>query len=288
MTQPMNRAPEKRPLSLAHLTAIDLPPPALIHAAAKAGFDAVGLRLLRVTPTSPGYPLMQDPAQLRATQDALSATGLRVHEIEFVKLEPDTDPAHLCAFLDTGAALGAREVICAPYDPDLTRLADRLGALADLAAARDLGVSLEFFPWTVVPSLEAALRVVEQAGPTAGILVDSLHFNRSTSRRGTLTALPAQRLRFAHLCDARVAPPYTTDSLLHTAREDRLPPGQGDIDLVDFLRALPADLPLGLEVPRPAPADPADSIAEIMRATQDLLRKTDGAHHIADPTAEGH
>ncbi|WP_417211143.1 sugar phosphate isomerase/epimerase family protein [Antarctobacter sp.] len=274
----MKRTPEKRPLSLAHLSAIDLPPPALIHAAATAGFDAVGLRLLRVTPTSPGYPLMQDPALLRATRAALRTTGLRVHDIEFVKLEPDTDPAHLCAFLDTGAALGASEVICAPYDPDLSRLADRLGALADLAAARGLGVSLEFFPWTVVPSLEDALRVVEQAGPSAGILVDSLHFNRSTSRRETLTALPPQRLRFAHLCDARVAPPYTTDALLRTARGDRLPPGQGDIDLVDFLRALPADLPLGLEVPRSAqtaPADATESLAEIMRATQDLLRQTD-------------
>lgn len=278
MTTPITQPPGNRLLSLAHLTAIDLPPPALIHTAATAGFDAVGLRLLRVTPTSPGYPLMDDPALLRATQDALRVTGLRVHDIEFVRLEPDTDPTDLCAFLDTGAALGASEVICAPYDPDLTRLADRLGALADLAAARGLGVSLEFFPWTVVPSLEAALRVVDQAGPTAGILVDSLHFNRSTSRRETLTALPPHRLRLAHLCDAPVAPPYTQDALLHTARADRLPPGQGEIDLLDFLRALPADLPLGLEVPMAARTarDGSDSvIRDTLHATRDLLRRLD-------------
>ncbi len=35
-----------RLLSLAHLTAITLPPPDLIHAAADVGFDAVGLRLI--------------------------------------------------------------------------------------------------------------------------------------------------------------------------------------------------------------------------------------------------
>ena len=55
-----------RSLSLAHLTAIDLPPPELVRVAARVGFDAVGLRLIRVTDTSPGYPLMDDPVMMRA------------------------------------------------------------------------------------------------------------------------------------------------------------------------------------------------------------------------------
>ena len=103
-----------RILSLAHLTAIELAPPELIHAAAAAGFDAVGLRLIRVTQTTPGYPLMHDPALMRGTRAALRDTGLRVHDIEFVKIEPDTDISALLPFLDAGAALGAREVITAP------------------------------------------------------------------------------------------------------------------------------------------------------------------------------
>ena len=62
-----------RLLSLAHLTAIDLPPPDLIRAAAEAGFDAVGLRLIRVNEVSPGYPLMDDPAAMRETRAAGSS-----------------------------------------------------------------------------------------------------------------------------------------------------------------------------------------------------------------------
>ena len=50
---------------------------------------------------------------LRATRAALRDTGLRVHDIEFVRLEPDTDVTQLNAFLDIGADLGAAEVICA-------------------------------------------------------------------------------------------------------------------------------------------------------------------------------
>ena len=101
-------------------------PPELIRVAARHGFDAVGLRLIRVTDTTPGYPLMTDAALMRATKDALHDTGLQVHDIEFVKITPQTDPAALAPFLDAGAELGAREVVTAPYDDDLARLADQI------------------------------------------------------------------------------------------------------------------------------------------------------------------
>lgn len=263
-----------RLLSLAHLTAIDLAPPDLIRSAAEAGFDAVGLRLIRVTDTSPGYPLMHDRAKMRETLSALRETGLRVHDIEFVKIEPDTDVAALKPFLDTGGELGATEVIAAPYDPDFSRLTERLGELSEIAKGRGLGVSLEFFPWTVVPDLDAALRTAEQAGPNVGVLVDSLHFNRSSSTLASLAKLPRERLRFAHLSDARVYASYSNEMLLHAGRAERLPPGEGQIDLVSFLSALPDELPLGVEVPMTALAEeagPQAVISKVMSATRALL-----------------
>ena len=45
----------------------------------------VGLRLIAVNDTTPGYPLMDDPALMRATKAALASTGLSVLDIEFVK-----------------------------------------------------------------------------------------------------------------------------------------------------------------------------------------------------------
>lgn len=260
------------PLSLAHLTALDLPPPDLIRLAAQAGLDAVGLRLIRVTETSPGYPLMEDARLMRATKAALTETGLRVNDIEFVKIEPDMDVTALAPFLDAGAELGAREIITAPYDPDLTRLADRLGLLSEQAAGRGLGVSLEFFPWTVVPDVLAAMTLVSKAGPEVAILVDSLHFDRSGSTTEQLEAIPASRLRLAHLCDAPVTPPYSLDDLLYTAREMRLPPGEGQIDLPAFIRALPPDIPLGLEIPMTATrSNPHKVLKKIVADARALL-----------------
>lgn len=261
-----------RLLTAAHLTALDLPPPDFIHAAAQAGFDGVGLRLIPVTPTSPGYDLHANAAMMRATRDAINATGLFVQDIEFVKITPDLDLDALEPFLDTGAALGARQVITAPYDPDLARLADTLAALAARARTRGLGTVLEFFPWTVVPDLAAALRITEGTG--AGILVDTLHFDRSGSSLSHLRTVAPERLPFAHLCDALVHPPYGDDALLHSARAERLPPGEGQIDLRAILSALPPHLPLGLEVPMTALAraqGPAAALTRSYRAARTLL-----------------
>jgi sugar phosphate isomerase/epimerase len=256
------------------LTAIELPPPQLIRAAAKAGFDAVGLRLIRVTETSPGYPLMHDAAAMRETKAALHDTGLGVNDIEFIKIEPQTDVASLAGFLDAGAELGAREVICAPYDAELDRLAATLSRFAELASERNLGVSLEFFPWTSVPDLDTAHRVARQAGPNVAILVDALHFDRSASTLDQLRDIPRDRLRLAHLCDALVQSSYSTDDLLHAARAERLPPGEGQIDLRHFLAALPDDLPLGIEIPMnqlAASAGIEAVLSRVMAATRKAL-----------------
>ena len=239
-----------RKLSVAHLTAIDLAPAALIRVAAEAGFDGVGLRLLQVTPDSPGYPL-SDHTELRETRKALRDTGIEVADIEFLRLTPEFRLAEVLPTLDTGAELAARHVIAAPYDSDLSRLADRLAALAEAAEDRGLRAVLEFFPWTPVPDLATCRQVVEAAGPLPGLLVDSLHFDRSASTLAELAAVPKERLPFAHLCDALVQPRYTEEELLDTARRERLPPGEGEIALTNLLRSLPRDIPLGLEIPGP-------------------------------------
>ena len=261
-------------LTVAHLTAIDLAPPAFVDAAAKSGFEGVGLRLIRVTDDTPGYPLMDQPQDLRETRTILRDTGLKVSDIEFVKITPDTRIEALLRFLDVGAELGAGHVITAPYDQDLNRLAETLDAFSEAAGERGLGTVLEFFPWTCVPDLATCWKVAQMASTQVGILVDSLHFDRSGADYTLLESLPTERLTFAHLCDAPVKPSYSTEELLVTAREKRRPPGLGDIDLVRFLKALPEDIPLALEVPMSDDVpiqDPVQKLRSIMAATQSLL-----------------
>jgi hypothetical protein len=44
--------------------------------------------------------------------------------------------------------------------------------------------------------------------------------------------------------------PATNEDLIHTARFERLVPGEGGIDVHGILDALPAGLPYALEIPR--------------------------------------
>lgn len=237
--------------SLAHLTVLSLAPPEMVDVAAETGYRAVGLRLIAVNAETPGYPLMRDAAMLRDTKARLAATGIGVNDIEFVRLTPGIDLAALEPFVAAGAELGAKHVVSAPYDPDLARLADSFGGLADLAARYGLGVVLEFFPWTAeVPNLRSALGLVQAAGrDNGGVLVDTLHFARTDSTLAELAAVPASRIPFVHVCDAPGGSVFTEAELLHTARAERLPPGEGAIDIAAILRHVPRDIPIGLEVP---------------------------------------
>jgi sugar phosphate isomerase/epimerase len=261
--------------SLAHLTVLDLPPTGAVRVAARTGYQYVGLRLIAVTDTTPGYPLMDDPAMMRDTKAALVDTGVRVLDIEFVKITPEIEVANLERFVAAGAGLGAKYVITAPYDPNLTRLADRLGAISDLSARYGLRAVLEFFPWTVVPDLGTAVQVVEAAGRTqTGILVDTLHFNRSGSRFEQLDSIPTSRLPFVHVCDAPVKDAYTTEELLHAGRAERLPPGEGEIDIRSILRHMPPGIPVALEVPMTAmrAVEGAEAVAlRVRQAAERLL-----------------
>jgi sugar phosphate isomerase/epimerase len=230
--------------------------------------------MIRVTEETPGYPLMRDRRLMTATKAAMDDTGVGVLDIEFVRISPDINVADLEPFISAGAELRAKYVITAPYDPDLARLADRLGAVEDLAARYGLHALLEFFPWTVVPNFSAALAVVQATGRAdMGVLIDTLHFNRSNSSVEQLAQCPKARLPFVHVADAPVQERYTMDELLNTARAERLPPGEGGIDLRGILNQMPGGLPIALEVPmtRLTAAEGAEAVALRVRLAASRL-----------------
>jgi sugar phosphate isomerase/epimerase len=247
------RAPDehRHEYSLAHLTALSLSPPELVDAAADAGYRYVGLRLTRVTPHEPHYPLATDPALMRTTKVRLAATGVEVLDIELAWIGPNDDPRDFERYLVAGAELGARHVITQLPDPDRARKIDRFAQLCALARPLGLTVDLEFPSWTETPDLSEATRVLRGADqPNAGMLVDLLHFARSGSSIADLRQLPAEWFHFAHVCDAPAAIPPTNEGLIHTARFERLFPGEGGIDVHGILAALPPGIPYALEIPR--------------------------------------
>jgi sugar phosphate isomerase/epimerase len=236
--------------SLAALTVLELAPPELVEVAASCGYDHVGIRLLPAVPGGLAYPLMHDEAGLKETLARLDASGVTVADLEVVAFREETDVAGFSAFFETGARLGAKNILVAGYDPDLNRFSDRYARFCEAAAKHGLTADLEFMPWTSVPDLRTANRIVAQSGqPNAGVLVDALHFDRSKSLLGELVRVPTERLHYWQLCDGPAARPATTEEMMHAARYERMFPGQGGIDLVSLIKAMPTDIPVSIEVP---------------------------------------
>lgn len=237
--------------SLAHLTALSLSPPELVDAASAAGYRYVGLRLTKVTTQEPHYPLATDPRLMRATKTHLAATGIDVLDIELARMTSGDNPRDYLRFLEAGAELGARHVITQLPDADFARKTDRFAELCRLAAPLGLTIDLEFPSWTETGDLAEATRVLREADqPNAGMLVDLLHFARSRSTIAELRQLPREWFHYAHVCDAPGDIPASSAELIHTARFERLFPGEGDLDMRGILGALPAGIPYALEIPR--------------------------------------
>jgi len=239
-----------RPISLAALTVLELTPPEMVDCAAEAGFSHVGIRLLPATPTEPQYDIVGDTPLLREVERRLADTGVKVLDVEIFRIKPDTRVGDYEAAIATAARLGASELLIAGNDPDEARLIDSFAAFCDLAGSYGLGADLEFMPWTDAKDLPQAARVIERTGrDNAGLLIDPFHLSRSRSRIEDIATVPPSRLRFMQFCDVPAAIPATTEAILAEARAERLFPGEGGVDLLGLLRAVPRDIPLSLEVP---------------------------------------
>jgi sugar phosphate isomerase/epimerase len=275
-------ADHRHDYSLAHLTALSLSPPELVDAAAAAGYRYVGLRMTKVTMEEPHYPLTYDPALMRATKTHLAATGIEVLDIELARITSGDNPRDYLRFLEAGAELGARHVITQLPDADFSRKTDRFAELCELARPLGLTLDLEFPSWTETPNLAEATRVLRAADqPNAGMLIDLLHFARSDSSLTELRELPPDWFHFAHVCDAPAEVPTTTAGLIHTARFERLFPGEGGIDMRGILAALPAGIPYALEIPR------AMLVAQVGAKEHARLAITAARRHLDSVPAKG-
>ena len=236
--------------SIAQLTALNFSPPELIDLAARTGYDQAGVRLLPVVPGAVAYSLMDDKPMLRETLARMNDTGVKVFDLEILRLDVQFDVQRYLPFFEVGAQLGAKAVLVAGYDPEQGRLIEHYARLCEAMQPFGLSANLEFMPWTAVNDLACALHIVEQANrPNAGILVDALHFDRSDSRFEDLQRIPAKWLHYAQICDGPALRPDTHEGLIHAARCERLLPGEGAIDLARIWRNLPAEVPLSIEIP---------------------------------------
>ena len=279
--QTASDAVRSRPISLAPLTVLELGPADLVACAAEAGYDGVGLRLIRATDEEPLRPTIGRTPMIRETRSRLDDTGLFVLDAEVLRLRQDTRVRdEFGAVLDTAAYLGARQVLVTGNDPDHSRLLDNLVELGEFAAQFGVLPNLEPMPWTEVRNLGEATSILRRCPVgTAGVLIDALHYDRALATPEDLRALPPDWIQYIQICDGLWPRPTSVDELRFQGRQARLFPGEGHIDLMGMLQALPG-VPVSVEAPVQWRAPAGVRARAALRAARRVMGHAD-ADHIA-------
>ena len=150
--------------------------------------------------------------------------------------------------LGTDLVLVCSNTQAATIDDDSRAAAD-LAEMAERAARRGLRVGYEALSWARhVNRWGHAWRIVQQAGhPALGLIVDSFHTLGLGDDPSGIAQVPAEKLFFVQMADA----PKLSMDVLSWSRHFRNFPGQGDLDVTGFMRAVLASGytgPLSLEV----------------------------------------
>jgi sugar phosphate isomerase/epimerase len=176
----------------------------------------------------------------------LTHHGVTLAEVEFLwgwatAGDPGIDwHQQEATLLELADLVGAHHLNCGdigltgPILP-LDGVVERFAGICDRAAEHGLAVALEFLPWSEIPDAAAAWEIVRQAGrANGGVLVDTWHYFFGASEPAQLRAIPPERIVVAQISDAGARQGELMDDTSHRRR----PPGEGELDLVGFLRLL--------------------------------------------------
>ena len=266
-----------RKLSLAALTALELPPEELIACAEKTGFDCVGLRIIPSTPTEVNHELLTNKTRQKACLDLLRDSRVKVEDIEIFRILPNTNIQEFKAAFEVGQALGAKSALIAVDDPDIHRAIDNLERLAELTAQYHILPHVEFMPWLHTASLKDAVTLINQIRhPNISILIDAIHFERSHSQLSDWSLYKGTQPRYIQLCDTPTREVADMNEVLFQARSLRRAPGDGYIhNLREIMELTDDTTAISLEIPDNShPEVPSiERIQSIMTKTKTWLKK---------------
>ena len=224
----------------------------------------------------------------------LAAHGLEVAELDpawwwlpgasEVHIPPDLDSEDVFRFGESDLfamadVLGARSINAVDVFGggwDVEAAAEAFAGLCRRAAEHDLLVHIEWLPWSKIPDLATALRIVQLAGqPNGGLNIDAWHLVRSGVVLDELRAVPGSLILGVQLDDGPLEP---ESNLVEATLHARELPGKGAFDLDGIVRALRDTgtmAPIGVEVFSDAlhalPSEEAAAVAA--EATRETLRR---------------
>jgi 3-dehydroshikimate dehydratase len=226
--------------------------PEKLEAIAAAGFD--GIEIFE-------QDFIAHDGNPREVGDLIRSMGLEITLFQpFRDFEGLTGPRRSKAFdraerkFDLMQELGTDLVlVCSSCHPEAVGGIDRAAAdfhdLGDRAAKRGLRIGYEALAWgRHVNDHRDAWEVVRRADhQNVGVILDSFHTLSRKIDPETIRRIPGDKIFFVQLADA----PLIDMDLLYWSRHFRNMPGEGDLAVKDFMRAIVAtgyEGPISLEI----------------------------------------
>jgi len=211
--------------------------PDRVRFAAEAGFHGIGLRAENYVDAKNAG--LTDEDMLRI----LDENGMKVTEVEYItqwaraedrteaQQEKEQTIYHMAKLFDVqhiNCGLLEKvpeEQIIAAYN----ELCDRAG---------DLIIGLEFMPYSGVPDLASAWRIVNAVNRDNAMLIcDTWHWARANQTAENLVGVPAEKIVSIQICDVKENR-FPEEILRDESMGHRLLPGEGFGDTVGFIKAL--------------------------------------------------
>lgn len=232
--------------SLAYLTVPGINPLDQIAMAKDAGFDFVSLRTIPMgLPGEPPVCLERDPDMVGAIGQKLRDTGMKMLDIELVRVREDLPSDYRGAF-EQGAKLGATQVLSSVWTKDYAFAVDRLGMICEQANQFGLTINLEFPVVSGLTTLADTVKIQDKVNASnLKILMDMIYVYWDKVTPEDIRALEPERFGLIHLCDC---PKEMNTEFVQVVREGRAYCGEGVVDLAGLLKALP-DNPCSIELP---------------------------------------
>ena len=230
----------KREINLGFMSMRHASLPDRVAAAASAGFNGISLRADQWAQTkASGW----DAPRIKALLDK---HGLRVSEIEPMRFLRDD---LLEATEEMARAFGTTRAQVTPPLDAATIDADAVAAWLKKAAARmpQIELAIEDLPTTGVPDAPTAQRLIDLAGGATnlGFCVDSWHTFRGAGL-DSIRGIDPARVFMIQIDDGPMTP--TLPDFFPDTLRFRRPCGEGEFDLVSFMRLLPDSAPVNVEV----------------------------------------
>jgi sugar phosphate isomerase/epimerase len=270
-------------LGIERLCVFGMPPVDFVTLAADLGCRFIGTGLEAMGYYNPhGYPdwsLKTDPALRREMVAAMRDRGVAISLCEGFGVRPDGDVADFAPDLDLAAELGAQRINVVSIDRDLARTLDGFAAVTEMAEARGLETTTEIGSGPI-SRLAPALAAVRHVGrPSFRLLIDTMHFFRLGGTVEEIAAIDPKLIGYVQLCDAPRTSSYAR--YMEEALHDRLAPGEGELPLLDFLRLVPPEVVVSVEVPQRPLAEaglgPAERVGRCVEAARRLLAEAESA-----------